>query len=116
MKNIACILLFKILVLPLMVTLLATPAFGQDGNSGEQLAQHHRCYSCHAMEEALIGPPYEAIAVRHGPQKEVMAKVLAAKIILGGGGNWGVVPMVPNEHVPEADALVIARWILQQSP
>jgi hypothetical protein len=34
----------------------------------------------------------------HASQTEVMIEVLARKIIAGGAGNWGVVPMVPNEH------------------
>jgi cytochrome c len=45
-----------------------------------------------------------------------MVDVLAEKIILGGGGNWGFVPMVPNEHVTEADARRIALWILGLEP
>lgn len=104
-------------ILLLLVTLVAnSQVFAQDNDSGERLAREHRCYACHAMEEALIGPPYQAIAARHAAaQKDVMVKVLATKIILGGGGNWGVVPMVPNEHVPEPDALAIARWILDLS-
>ena len=105
-----------VFVLLLLVTLVANfPVFAQD-DSGERLAQTHRCYACHAMEETLIGPPYRAIAARHSGQKDVMAKVLATKIILGGGGNWGVVPMVPNEHVPEDDALALAHWILELNP
>jgi cytochrome c len=45
-----------------------------------------------------------------------MTEVLARKIVLGGGGNWGVVPMVPNEHVSESDARSLANWILSQKP
>lgn len=101
----------------LLVTLFANlPVFAQDNPTGEQLVQVHRCYACHELNDALIGPPYQAIAARHTGQKEVMDKVLATKIILGGGGNWGVVPMVPNEHVPEEDAETIARWILNLNP
>ena len=39
-------------------------------------------------------------------------EVLAQKIIIGGAGNWGVVPMVPNEHVSLEEARTISRWIL----
>lgn len=90
----------------------AGQGFAQDNRPGEQLVQMHRCYACHHMTEALIGPPYQAIAARHGLQKELMDEVLARKIILGGGGSWDVIPMVPNEHVSMEDALVISRWIL----
>ena len=101
----------------LLATVLATsPLFAQEGAEGAKLVQEYRCYACHDMDKALIGPPYRAIAARHASKMEVMEKVLATKIILGGGGNWGMVPMVPNEHVPEQDALAISRWILGLSP
>lgn len=98
--------------------MLASPLASaqEDRNRSEALVQGYRCYACHHMTEALIGPPYQAIAARHGGQKDVMTEVLARKILLGGGGSWGVVPMVPNEHVPEEDARVIARWILDLAP
>jgi cytochrome c len=81
---------------------------------GAKLAQSLKCYACHTLDEPLIGPPYKAIAARHKADKELMVDVLARKIVSGGGGNWGVVPMVPNEHVSEADALALARWVLGQ--
>jgi len=71
-----------------------------------------RCNACHALNEQLIGPPYRAIAMRHSARAAVMTGVLAQKIILGGGGNWGVVPMVPNEHVTAEEARIMAQWIL----
>lgn len=81
---------------------------------GAQLATAMKCYACHAQEEPLIGPPYRAIAARHAAEKELMVEVLARKIVRGGGGNWGVVPMVPNEHVSDEQAQALARWILAQ--
>lgn len=71
-----------------------------------------RCYACHAMEKTLIGPPYPAIAAVHKPNKDVMRDVLVQKILKGGGGNWGLVPMVPNEHVTEEEAGQMVDWIL----
>ena len=76
------------------------------------LLEARRCGACHAVTETLIGPPYQAIALRHAPRKAVMEDVLVQKIILGGGGNWGVVPMVPNEHVTPEEARMMAQWIL----
>jgi cytochrome c len=91
-------------------------AAGQNvGQDGAALARSLRCYSCHSATEQLIGPPYVAIASRYGQDKAAMVQVLARKIVLGGGGNWGVVPMVPNEHVKPAEALLLATWILDQA-
>jgi len=86
-------------------------AFAQD-NGGEQLVKAARCDACHTMSEPLLGPPYIAIAARHAAQKDTMVDVLARKIVYGGGGNWGVVPMVPNQWVSIEDARVMAEWIL----
>lgn len=83
--------------------------------NGEKLVEQARCYMCHRMQETLLGPPFTAIALRHSENREVMEEVLALKIIKGGGGNWGLVPMVPNQWVSVEEARIMARWILEQS-
>ena len=85
------------------------PAADPDGS---ELVQQRRCYGCHALTENLLGPSYQAISTRHGARKDVMVEILARKILVGGAGNWGVVPMVPNEHVSPDEARIMARWIL----
>ncbi len=79
---------------------------------GEVLAGAKRCYACHDMDKVLLGPPFRAIAARHARERDVMTNVLVQKIIHGGAGNWGVVPMVPNEHVSFSEARAISEWIL----
>ena len=91
----------------------ATPLLAA-GTDGAKLVQERRCYPCHSQSETLIGPSYAAIAERHAKNKDAMVEVLAEKIIVGGAGNWGVVPMVPNEQVSQEEARVIAKWILDQ--
>ena len=85
---------------------------GAAGPDGATLVQACRCYACHHMTDNLLGPSYTEIAARHAARKDVMVEVLAEKIIVGGAGNWGVVPMVPNEHVSIEEARTIAKWIL----
>ena len=79
---------------------------------GEALIQKARCYACHQLSDTLLAPPYTAIAARHAPRKDVMVDVLARKIVRGGGGNWGFVPMVPNQWVTIEEARVMSEWIL----
>lgn len=84
-----------------------------DKMQGMELADAERCNACHAMDKKLIGPPFLAIAARHANEnKKLLVDVLAQKIILGGAGDWGVVPMVPNEHVSMQNARRLAAWIL----
>lgn len=95
---------------------LVKPAPVAPVGSGPELVDRHRCNACHELDKPLIGPPFRAIAARYQGDATAMTDVLARKIVLGGGGNWGVVPMVPNEHVGEADARALAGWILAQKP
>jgi cytochrome c551/c552 len=87
------------------------PALGADVS---ELLVQKRCNACHEHSSALLGPPWVAVAARHQQNKDVMIEVLARKIVMGGGGTWGLVPMVPNEHVTMEEAREMARWILEQ--
>jgi cytochrome c len=53
------------------------------------------------------------MAVKYAGQKDAADK-LATKIIKGGSGVWGVVPMPANPQVSEAEAKQLASWILSQ--
>jgi len=78
----------------------------------QALAMERRCSACHDIDRVLLGPSYRSVAARYAGRDAVMVDVLAQKIIEGGGGNWGLVPMVPNEHVSYEEARLIATWIL----
>jgi len=82
---------------------------------GARLFEEKRCYICHEVGTMSLGPPLRAIAVRHAAQRAAMVEPLARKIVHGGGGAWGVVPMVPNQWVSLDEARVLAEWILSQS-
>jgi cytochrome c len=79
------------------------------------MVKEKRCNACHEADKALIGPPWKAIALRYQAEKQQAIDALAHKIVTGGGGAWGVVPMVPNEHVSAAEARLLAEWILEQA-
>jgi virginiamycin B lyase len=70
------------------------------------------CHNCHAVDEPRIGPPYRAIAALHRSRQATMREVLAQKIIHGGAGNWGAIPMVANGDISATEARAMARWIL----
>jgi cytochrome c551/c552 len=79
---------------------------------GAKLFEQVRCYICHDTDKVSLGPPLKAIAARHAARKDIMTDVLARKIVAGGGGSWGLVPMVPNQWVSIEQARVISAWIL----
>ena len=101
----------KISALVIGLTLLSFEVFADDAGV-ERLLEEKRCDSCHHRTNVLIGPPYVAIASRHAAGEDWQVEALAVKIIVGGAGNWGQVPMVPNEHVTLDEARAMARWIL----
>ncbi len=94
---------------------LPVAGFAADAGLGQglsPLAAHQHCDECHALKEARIGPPFAAVAARYGAEGDAAVNRLALKIINGGAGNWGTIPMVSNERISMADARAIARWIL----
>ena len=75
------------------------------------VAKQH-CDECHAIQEVRIGPPFQAVALRYSAEGPGVEERLARKIINGGAGNWGNIPMVANERVSLEDARAMAHWIL----
>ncbi|MFN7855152.1 MAG: c-type cytochrome [Acidovorax sp.] len=77
------------------------------------LATSKNCMACHAVDKKLVGPSYKDVAAKYAGQKDAADK-LAVKIVKGGSGVWGAVPMPANAQVSEADAKKLAAWILTQ--
>ena len=85
---------------------LVSPAF-----ASADLAQKKNCMACHAVDKKVIGPSYKDVAAKYGGQKDAADK-LAQKILKGGSGVWGAVPMPANPQVSEAEAKQLATWVL----
>ena len=78
------------------------------------LATSKNCTACHAVEKKLVGPSYKDIAAKYTGQADAAEK-LANKIVKGGSGVWGPVPMPANTQVNDADAKKLVTWILAGS-
>lgn len=88
--------------------LTSSPAF-----SSADLAKSKNCVACHHVERKMIGPPYKAMAERYGNDESAI-KLLSEKIVKGGGGNWGQLPMPPQPGVSTEEAEALAKWIISQ--
>ncbi len=88
--------------------LVAGPAF-----ANADLAQKKNCMACHAADKKLVGPSYQDVAAKYAGQKDAVDK-LSQKVIKGGAGVWGPVPMPANTQVSEAEAKQLVTWILAQ--
>ena len=77
------------------------------------LATAKNCMACHAVDKKLVGPSYKDVAAKYAGQKDAADK-LAAKVIAGGSGVWGSVPMPANAQVTPDEAKKLVAWILTQ--
>jgi cytochrome c len=75
------------------------------------LATSKNCMACHAVDKKLVGPAFKDVAKKYAGDAKA-ADVLAAKIIKGGSGVWGPVPMPANAQVNEAESKKLAVWVL----
>jgi cytochrome c len=81
-----------------------------DYKKGLELIGKSDCLTCHKIEETSTGPAYRDVANKY-PNNEATMNTLAEKIIKGGSGNWGSVPMAAHPNLSEADAKQILKYI-----
>ncbi len=78
-----------------------------------QLATAKNCMACHAVATKLVGPSYKDVAAKYAGQKDAVDK-LSGKILKGGSGVWGPVPMPANAQVSPDEAKKLAAWVMTQ--
>ena len=68
------------------------------------------CLTCHKTSEKNIGPAYKDVAAKYENTEENV-KMLASKIIKGGSGNWGAIPMTPHPQLKQEDVEAMVKYI-----
>ena len=96
----------RLLIAIAATTLLAAPAMADMA-----LAKSKNCMACHAVDRKLVGPSYKDVAAKYAGDAAAADK-LAAKIMKGGSGVWGAIPMPANPQVSAAEANILAAWVL----
>ena len=96
----------SLMMLMAVSALVSTSAFAQ-----ADLAKAKNCMACHAIGNKLVGPAYKDVAAKYTGQKGAEDK-LVQKVMKGGSGVWGPVPMPANPQVSEAEAKQLVTWIL----
>src|SRR5688500_11770750 len=84
---------------PAVVDLSSNP----DYKAGLALEAKSDCATCHKLDDKLVGPSFRDIANKY-TSDEATVSMLADKIISGGAGNWGQVPMTPHPNISKEDA------------
>ena len=95
------------------LTLLASLLSVSPALADQKLAAAKNCMACHAVDKKLVGPSYKDVAAKYANQKDALDK-LSAKVIKGGAGVWGPVPMPANAQVSPDEAKKLVSWILTQ--
>jgi cytochrome c len=94
------------------------PATAAADTKGLELIGASDCTTCHRLNKASsgasIGPAYDEVAAKYSSANAADSTVnrLVKKIISGGSGVWGSVPMTPHPSVPEADVRTMVKYIL----
>jgi cytochrome c len=78
---------------------------------GEKLIAKSDCIACHNKVQKVVGPAYVDIAAKY-PLNEENVNHLADKVISGGSGVWGEVPMTPHASLSKDDAKKMVSYIL----
>ncbi len=82
-----------------------------DYQKGLDLVGKSDCFTCHKVTEASTGPAYTLVAKKYAGQPGIV-DTLAQKIMKGGSGNWGTIPMVAHPTISEEDAKAMAKYVL----
>ncbi|ODS85748.1 MAG: hypothetical protein ABS46_01800 [Cytophagaceae bacterium SCN 52-12] len=77
--------------------------------TGKALIGESDCFACHKEREKLVGPAYSEVAKKY---RETDIPKLVDKVIEGGSGAWGDIPMTPHTGMTRADAEAMVRYIL----
>lgn len=80
-------------------------------SEGKNLIEGADCLSCHKNDAKLLGPSYLDIAKKYEntPANNAM---LAGKIINGGSGVWGNIPMTAHPGMSRENAEKMVAYIL----
>ena len=88
-----------------LVACVALPAAAD-----RKLADKKNCLACHAINEKVLGPSMKEIAAKYAGDAKA-PDMLAGKILKGGVGAWGQVPMPAND-VTADEAKTLVAWVL----
>ena len=93
----------------------AVLAFGVSAQAfaNADLAKAKNCMACHSIQTKIVGPAFKDVAAKYKGQKDAEDK-LTQKVLKGGSGVWGAIPMPANAQVSEAEARTLVKWVLTQ--
>jgi cytochrome c len=95
-------------------SLLSTGAWCADAEAAEAMAKQNKCFQCHSIDKAKVGPTFKDVAKKYKGNKEAEAKL--TNHVTGGGkykdsdGKEQAHPAVKSRSADDTKNLV--GWIL----
>ena len=81
------------------------------GKDGKALIEGSDCRTCHKDDAKLIGPSYKEVAKKY-ESNDKNIKMLGEKVLKGGQGVWGEIPMAGHPNLTQEDAEAMVKYIL----
>jgi len=78
---------------------------------GAKLIAGSDCLGCHKEDVKLVGPAYKDVAAKY-PATDANIAMLANRVITGGKGHWGEIPMSAHPALSLSDAKEMTRYVL----
>jgi cytochrome c len=97
----------------LVAGLLATGVAQAQDIDPVKLAGEKACLACHAIDKKVVGPAYKDVAAKYKGNAKAEA-MLVKKVVNGGVGTWGQIPMPANKSLKEDEAKILVKWVLSQ--
>jgi cytochrome c len=82
-----------------------------DYKAGLKMIAASDCLTCHEVDAKKIGPAYHDVANKYAGS-DTAVDYLAHKIIHGGSGVWGTVPMTPHPNLSLDSAKQMVKYVL----
>jgi cytochrome c len=78
---------------------------------GQRLIEGSDCKACHSVDKKSIGPTYRDVSLKY-KGKPTAQQTLVKKVISGGSGVWGDVPMAAHPQLSADDAAEMVKYVL----
>jgi len=92
---------------PKVVDITEDPVY----QKGVEIVANSDCKTCHMIDEKNVGPAWRDVANKYADSANAVA-YLSHKIINGGSGVWGQVPMAAHPTMSQEDAEALAKYVL----
>jgi cytochrome c len=79
--------------------------------TGKRLIELSDCKACHSIDKKSVGPAYIDVAKKYQKDRNAV-KMLAEKVIKGGGGVWGEQAMAAHPQLKQDEAEDMVRYVL----